>query len=224
MLETLDGIRMQTMKDLDLIVVDDCSSDNSVALITAWIEAHGNRFRKASVLRQDKMCGLSAARNRGFENAETEFVVPLDTGNIIYPSCLEKLVRALAPSRCAFAYCLIERFSQNPGQKDFPLMNLRQWDPSALGNGNYIDAMALFRKDAWRIAGKYNESLRLGWEDHDLWLKIARCNGSGLHVPQILAKHRPRPSSILSKGTNITDARKEMNEYLLQTYPEFFAK
>jgi GT2 family glycosyltransferase len=222
--ETLDSVRKQTIKDLDLIVVDDCSTDDSASVITAWMEEHGKRFRKATLFRQDKNSGLGAVRNQAFENAETKFVFPLDADNVIYPSCMEKLARALAASRCAFAYCILERFCQDIGQRGFPLMNLRQWDPSALGNGNYIDAMALIRKDAWRMAGKYEESLRLGWEDYELWLNIARCNGGGVHVPQILGRYRVHRSSMLNKVSNTTASQKKLSKYLRETYPEFFAK
>ena len=222
--DVLNGIREQTIKDLDLIVVDDCSSDGSAGIAKAWMEEHGERFRRATLFRQDKTCGSAAVRNQGFENAETEFVFPLNADYGIYPSCLEKLARALASSGCAFAYCFIERHGQDSDQKGLPLMNLRQWDPSVLGNGSYIDALALFRRDAWRLAGKYNESLPPGWEDYDFWLKIARCNGSGVHVPQILAKYRAHGSSMTTKASTARDSKKKLSEYFRETYPEFFAK
>jgi GT2 family glycosyltransferase len=71
------------------------------------------------------------------------------------------------------------------------------WDPKRLRKGNYIDAMSLIRTDALRRLGGYTNERRLfGWEDFDLWCRIAEDGGEGLLVPQILARYRASASSM----------------------------
>lgn len=222
--EALESVHSQTLAEIDLIIVDDASTDNSAQVVTAWLEEHHKRFSKATFFQQSKNSGLSVVRNLGFAQARTEFVFPLDADNMIYPHCLEKMARALSGSRCAFAYCIIERFGSAGEHRDFPLFHLRQWEPASLADGNYIDAMSLFRKQTWEAAGGYTEPHRYGWEDYEMWFKIARINGSGLHIPQILARYRVHNASMLNTVTNVSDAQELLRRYLRDTYPEFFAK
>ena len=222
--EALDSVRAQTLSSIDLIVIDDASTDDSSGVVTAWLKEHHERFCRAILLRQVRNSGLSVVRNLGFQTARTEFVFPLDADNMIYPTCLEKMTRALADSRCAFAYCIIERFGPTADHVDFPLIHLRQWEPSALAESNYIDAMSLFRKQTWEAAGRYTEPHRYGWEDYEMWFKVARINGRGLHIPQILARYRVHSASMLNTVTNESHAQGVLRPYLRETYPEFFAK
>lgn len=222
--ETLDSVAMQTIADLDVVVVDDCSTDDSAAVACKWMEEHAARFRRATVLRHLVNGGLAATRNTGFGNCDTEFVLPLDADNLLFPTCLAKLRRSLASSRAAFGYCLVERFLTPAGEVPEPfLMHLHPWRPEVLGKGNKIDAMVLHRTSAWRQAGGYSLSMPCqGWEDYELWFRIARMGGHGLHVPQILARYRVHGGSMLHTLTNTGRNAESLVTYLRSTYPEFY--
>lgn len=222
--ETLDSVVGQTIADLDVIVVDDCSTDDSATVASRWMEAHGARFRRAMVLRHAVNGGLAATRNTGFGKAETEFVFPLDADNLLYPTCLGKLTQSLAQSRAAFAYCLVERFLTPAGEVPEPaLLHLHQWRPEMLGSGNKIDAMVLHRRSVWLEAGGYSLTMPCqGWEDYELWFRIARMGGYGLHVPQILARYRVHGGSMLHTLTNTGKNAESLVAYLRSHYPEFY--
>jgi len=222
--ETLDSVARQTIKDLEVILVDDCSKDDSAAVACRWLEAHSTRFRRAMVVRHLVNGGLAASRNTGFGKADTEFVFPLDADNLLYPTCLAKLTQSLAHSRAAFAYCLIERFLTPSGEVPDPaLLHLHQWSPETLGNGNKIDAMVLHRMSAWLRTGGYSLTMPCqGWEDYELWFRIARTGGYGLHVPQILARYRVHGGSMLHTLTNTRRNAESLVAYLRNAYPEFY--
>ena len=222
--EALDSVASQTLADLDVIVVDDCSTDDSAAVASRWMEEHAARFRRAMVLRHLVNGGLAATRNTGFGHGDTEFVLPLDADNLLLPTCLAKLTRSLASSRAAFAYCLVERFLTPAGEVPEPfLMHVHPWRPEVLGKGNKIDAMVLHRVSAWRQAGGYSLSMPCqGWEDYELWFRIARMGGHGLHVPQILARYRVHGGSMLHTLTNTGRNAASLVAYLRSTYPEFY--
>ena len=222
--ETLDSVAAQTVRNLDVIVIDDCSTDDSAEVARCWMTEHASRFRKAVLLRHIANAGLAATRNTGFARGMTEFIFPLDADNLLYPTCLQKLTESLAHSRAAFAYCLVERFLTPPGAVPAPLlMHLHPWHPDTLHIGNKIDAMVLHRRSVWKEAGGYSLSMpRQGWEDYDFWFKIARLGGYGLHVPQILARYRVHAESMLHTVTNENAGIEVLRVHLRKTYPEFF--
>lgn len=222
--EALDSAAVQTIGDLDVVVVDDCSTDNSAAVACRWMTEHSARFRRAVVLRHLVNGGLATTRNTGFSQSKTEFVFPLDADNMLYPTCLKKLTRSLVDTRAAFAYCIVERFLTPHGEVPPPyLMHLHPWLPDALSSGNRIDAMVLLRMSAWEKVGGYSLTMPCpGWEDYDFWFKIARMGGYGLHVPQILARYRVHVSSMLHTVTNKTKNIELLLTYLRDTYPEFY--
>ncbi len=222
-LEAFESIRAQTLSALDLVVVDDCSTDDSLTVARSWLESHSNRFGRAELLRNARNSGLARTRNLAFRRAATEFVFPLDPDNSLYPSCLEKLHRSLQSSRAAFAYCLLERFGDQSALGENCLMHVRPWNPAELSGGNWIDAMVLWRKANWQQLGGYSESMpRPGWEDYDLWFKLARAKGYGLQVMQILARYRVHPASMLRTLTDREDSRAALRAHIQTTYPEFF--
>ena len=57
-LETLDSIYNQTYQNLELIVSDDCSTDNTVGICREWIEAHKKRFVRTELLTVEKNTGV----------------------------------------------------------------------------------------------------------------------------------------------------------------------
>jgi glycosyltransferase involved in cell wall biosynthesis len=216
--ECLESVRAQTLEDLDLIVVDDCSTDGGGDEVVRWLETAGERFNRYRLLRHAQNEGLASARNAAFAHARTEFVFVLDADNVLYPRCVQQLVTALRLSQADFAYCYVEKFGEAVG-----LHNVRAWDPARLHSGNAIDAMVLLRRSVWEAVGGYSRDMpSAGWEDFDLWFRIARNGGWGVQVPEILARYRVHGQSMLANITNPNADR--LWEYLRSTYPEFFPK
>ena len=212
----LESVRSQTLKDLDLIVVDDCSDDGSVTVVIDWLEKNETAFRDVLLIRNKSNQGLPYARNTAFAHARTDFVFVLDADNLLYPRCLERLLAAMNHCDASFAYCLLEKFGEETG-----IGNTKPWNPVALQQGNFIDAMVLHRKDAWEEAGGYATDMpAMGWEDFDLWFRIARVGGWGVQIPEILARYRVRRSSMLHTITN-PNADK-LWAYLRAKHPESF--
>jgi hypothetical protein len=100
------------------------------------------------------------------------------------------------------------------------LLGSQPWEPTRLRWGNYIDALALLRRDELVALGGYTEDIRLyGWEDYDLWCRAAAHGLRGVHVPEILARYASGEHSMLSL-TNIDDT--EARALLRLRYPAVF--
>jgi glycosyltransferase involved in cell wall biosynthesis len=78
----------QTYQDIEIILVDDCGQDNSMAVAQQIIDNHPNGY-KARVLKHEHNRGLSAARNTGTKEAGGEYVYYLDSDDEITPYCIE---------------------------------------------------------------------------------------------------------------------------------------
>ena len=204
--DALESVRAQTLRELDLIVVDDASTDNSLPVALEWAQHNAERFNRLLVLRNRDNTGLGPSRNVGFDAADTSFVFPLDADNQLLPECCECLLAALRGTDVAFAYPTIQKFGD-----ELVLMSNMPYEPVRFVAGNFIDAMALVSKEAWASVGGY-ENVRFGWEDYDFWCRLAEHGLRGTWVGQTLAKYRVHASSMLRATTE----RPENKQLLLQ--------
>lgn len=195
--EALDSVANQTLASLELIVVDDRSTDASLQVARDWLERHANRFVSAVLLRNTRNQGLPLTRNVGFARAEAPFVFPLDADNTLGPDCLRLLADRLGSSRCSATHPTVQRFG------DCTIRQVAQpWSPDRLKFGNYIDAMALLRKSAWAHAGGYTKGGFVGWEDFELWCKFVEAGLWSDPVPEAEAGYRVHGGSMLHTHTN----------------------
>jgi glycosyltransferase involved in cell wall biosynthesis len=192
-LQALDSVREQTWQPLRLMVMDSASTDGSLALAEQWVQQHADRFGCVEVGRlKTNSGGPGRPRNQAVTQAQTNFFLPLDADNMLYPRCIERLWESLSASSAAFAYPILEKFGRETG-----LLGTDPWSPAYLAQGNYIDALALIRTSAWAEVGGYTEDPRLlGLEDYDLWLNFAKGKKWGVQVPEILARYRVRSDSM----------------------------
>jgi glycosyltransferase involved in cell wall biosynthesis len=194
--ETLDSVAGQTLDGLELIVVDDCSTDDSLDMARDWLAAHADRFVSATLLRTVTNQGLALTRNAGFAAAEAPFVFPLDADNTLEPDCLRLLLERLEHSPASAAHPTLQHFGEATKRKP-----ACAWDPARLRRGNYIDAMALIRKAAWAHAGGYVKGDFIGWEDYELWCRFVEHGFWSLAVPEAVAGYRVHHGSMLRATT-----------------------
>ncbi len=214
--EALDSVSAQTLEALDLVVVDDGSADGSVALLLDWAERNRMRFNRLRILRTARNAGLGGARNLVFDQAETPWIMVLDSDNRLQPAACVRLLEALdAEPLAAFAYPLIRQF----GARD-ELMGEASFDPFQLASGNYIDAMAMIAKWAWAAAGGYYVRRdAMGWEDFTLWCRLVELGQFGLAVPEELAGYRVHPGSMVNAITEQAANKTLMVEFVETRHP-----
>jgi glycosyltransferase involved in cell wall biosynthesis len=193
--ETLDSVHAQTAPLIELVIVDDASTDDSLELCRRWLQVHSARFTRAVLLKHEANAHLCHARNTAAQYASAESIFILDADNVLYPRCLDRSLEALAHTDAWFTYSILEVFGASSG-----FIGNYPWNPKRLANGNYIDAMALIRRERLIQVSGYEEMS--GWEDFDLWCKFHEAGGSGLHIPEVLARYRTHLRSMLRTLTN----------------------
>jgi glycosyltransferase involved in cell wall biosynthesis len=193
--EAIGSVAASDFTEKELVIVDDASTDRSRDVVKAALASHPGLT--ATLILRGSNQGLPSARNLGIEHARGDCVFILDADNAIYPHCLSRLLAALdADPDAAFAYGILEVFESS---RHVGLESWRDWDPERLRYGNYVDAMAMIRRDVLTAVGGYTTDPRLfGWEDFALWCTLAERGWRGIRVPEIVARYRKALLSMLS--------------------------
>jgi len=195
--EALESMKSQTVLNLSIVIVNDCSTDSSEAVALKWLKKNEDRFHQCLLVRNAFNYGLATTRNIGLSHVTSEFVFMLDADNIAYPSAIEKLLKACRQAKAQGAYSQLEIFgdAQDVG---FAFT----WSKQSFMRGNYVDAMALLRTSALRAVGGYDLFEVAGWEDYDVWCKFVDMGYEAVFVPQILCRYRVHDKSMLRSHTN----------------------
>lgn len=210
-IETLDSIIASRDVAIEIVIIDDASTDQSVAVVHSWMDRHAEV--PVLLLTRAANQGLTRARNLAIDHARADLVMIMDADNLVYPTCLRRLADTLdAAPDAVFAYSTLEAFGADPG-----LRSAQGWHVPWLCDANYIDAQAMIRRSALeRFDGYRVDDTMYGWEDWDLWLRIAAAGEHGVHVAQMLGRYRTQGGSMVSL-TNL--AAGDLRAGLVARYP-----
>jgi glycosyltransferase involved in cell wall biosynthesis len=192
--ESVVAAATPTSPVVEVVVVDDHSTDDSLDVATALVDEMG--WFPITVVARAANGGLPVARNTGFAAARGRYVLALDADNLVYPNAIRVLTAhlATAPDDVIAAYGLLERFDERGA---IGLTSHLPWDVDLLVHGAYIDAMALVRRAAWAELGGYASDPAIhGWEDYDLWLAAAERGWRADLVGSIVGRYREQPGSM----------------------------
>lgn len=103
--DTLESIKAQTYKNFEIIVVDDCSQDNSVQAIERFIQ--DNQDLKITLIKNDKNIGQMGSMIRGLKEARGQFVSFIDSDDVLLPEYAAQHIRVHLETSIAFTSCQI---------------------------------------------------------------------------------------------------------------------
>jgi glycosyltransferase involved in cell wall biosynthesis len=204
--EAIESCLNQTVKPLEIIVVDDGSTDGSLQI------ARGYEPYVKVVSQVNK--GLASARNTGIMWATGDFVLPLDSDDILLENCIEKIesnikdtnADIIAPSFKNFGLDNSEIILGNPTLEDFK-------------SANRIGYCSAIKREALLAIGGYSPRMIFGAEDYHLWFNLLSRGYKLGTIPEVLWLYRVKEQSMW------TETAKHKDEYMAQIindFPEVF--
>ena len=203
-ISALESVFHQTYNNIELIIVDDASIDGGEASTYNWLQLNYLRFKRTLLLQHHLNSGLAATRNTALEASESEWSFILDADNCLEPEALTLCIAIAQTSsyEVAVIHPLVELRSEGrvAGQQNQTLITRKTWQNQLFKHGNYIDAMALIRREHWKRVNGYAH-IPGGWEDYDFWCKLIEAGFQGVMCPQRLGIYNQHTSSMQAKFT-----------------------
>jgi glycosyltransferase involved in cell wall biosynthesis/predicted O-linked N-acetylglucosamine transferase (SPINDLY family) len=186
------SVLAQTYHDFEVIVIDDGSTDESLAVARQLTAEHGTGGKLRVFHLED--VGPSAARSFGIGQARGRYVLPLDADDRIAPDFLARTVPLLDDdSKLGFAYVDTVYFGETEQRCHQP-----EYDFARLCAANFISYCSLIRRAAFEAVSGYDPSNWGYYEDWDLWLRLGQAGWFGRHIAEPLFFYRQHFATSLS--------------------------
>lgn len=211
--KAIESCLAQTYSNIELIVVDDCSTDNTAKIVKDYIgQDHRVRY-----WRNEKNLKLPGALNKGFELSQGQLLTWTSDDNLYSPEAIRVMVEELkANPRSDIAYS-----SYSFIDKDGKVVDSFNYEPEFLLYKCVVGACFLYTRKVHDTVGKYDED-KFRMEDYDFWLRAAeRFSFHFINKPSLY--YYRKHSASLTAGIYSDD--KVFNEYkenYIGTFRSFF--
>lgn len=210
--ETIKSVLASTYPSLEIIVVDDGSTDDSALSLARWQNLFPEKIRTLYQCNQ----GPSIARNNGIYQAKGTYILALDSDDKIHENYISEAVEKFERNpELKLVYCEAEKFGAKNEHWKLPSFSLE-----ALALDNMIFVSALFKKSDWEKVGGFDPRFNWGWEDWEFWIHLLKSGGQVEKIPAVRFYYRIRKGS-RRKSTN-QEGKKMTIQLLNSKHPEFF--
>lgn len=196
--ECLDSVISQTYRNIEIIVVDDGSTDNSLAVLSGYLDSIS--------LTKTSNKGASSARNLGISLARGEFIAFLDSDDVWKPRKLELQINKIDNDNCDIVYCSSREYF---GESKFGDLHLAKYEGNVYHLYRKYPARAivvqgcsgaLIRKSVFHLSGNFDESFIGAAEDWDFFRRCSRVASIGF-LSEVLVYYRKHGSGITARPT-----------------------
>jgi glycosyltransferase involved in cell wall biosynthesis len=213
--ESLLSVLNQSYSNWECFIVNDGSPDNTEEVAQKWCKKD-ERFK---YLKKENG-GLSSARNAGIKISKGEFILPLDADDIIHHDYLQKTVPVLKENgKLAIVSCYSIFFENNINNIVHELKPVGTTVHAILFENELI-ATSLYRKKCWDEVGGYDESMKKGFEDWEMWLSITKQGWEYNIVEENLFFYRKSKASMLID--TLENHREANMEYLMLKHKDLY--
>lgn len=237
-METLESISHLTWKEIELIITDDCSTDDTVERCRDWLKQNGQRFLSTRVITSDINTGVSANANRGLKAATCEWIKFLAGDDTFEPGYMTDNMDYIAANpdiKVLFSGVNLYRdtfekknFVESFPGKMFPYSLMwpersaeSQYRMLLMADRIHFTPSAFINRETLLSVGGFDEKFRAA-EDYSLWLNLTR-NGIKLHyMEKVTLNYRMHIRALNNTGvTHLINPNyfKEESFRRVYTYP-----
>lgn len=205
--EALNSVLSQTYKNIELLIADDCSPDNSKSVIENWLKNHP----EVIFMSNPTNIGNTKTFNKLLALAKGEYIIDLAADDVLLPDCVEKQLSAFENptfENVGVVYGNAEIISETNAHLDYYYdinENGRIINPPPSGNiylsvlGQYnkiCSVSSMVKREVYDKLGGYDE--HLAYEDLDLWIRASRIYNFEF-IPDVLIQKRELATSLGSQ-------------------------
>jgi alpha-1,3-rhamnosyltransferase len=227
----LASVCAQTYAELELVLIDDGSQDDTLEVARRYLEPYRDRFRRIVLERQENQ-GVSAASNAVIAACQGEWVHLLGSDDVLHPDKVARIQRAIADWNCP-DLALVHADADTIDEHGRPVARRRQklrpapgpdreaWRVLFLGDNFVINPTVALRRDAFLAVGGFDRKLAL--EDIDCWLRLSARHAIA-RVPEVLASYRKHPGNTLRRRVRMLGAQFHTFGKFLAEHPGLIAE
>jgi alpha-1,3-rhamnosyltransferase len=210
-IETLESAKAQTYPNIELIISDDCSKDNTIEICRQWLNENNERFIRTELITIEKNTGISPNCNRGFKAARGEWVKPIAGDDILLPECISTFLDYINKyPDFSFLFSDMEIFGSE--KTTYKKNNARIWTDRSvksyenhttareqlkklLISNNVSSASAIYKRETFNLVGGFDEEIKL-LEDYPFWINVSKKGYLIVSIKERLVSYRLNESSV----------------------------
>ena len=202
--QAIDSVLSQTYQNFELLVVDDCSKDDSLHLITQKAQSD----KRIRIIALEKNAGVANARNVGIREAEGKYIALLDNDDLWTADKLERQI-AIAEKGADIVYCSYDFIDEKNNEIKKPFIVPKQTNFNKMLTSSVISCSTSFIKTELMQAHPFDPAFY--HEDYVLWMELLRVCPTAYGDEKVLMHYRQVTGSRSNKKGNA--AKERWNTY-----------
>lgn len=216
-LETLDSIYNQSYQNIELVISDDCSKDDTVKICREWIAKHNDRFERTIIIANERNKGTSANMNTLHHELRGVWMKGIAGDDVLLPSCIEDCMNYVKEHDAVQWLvgktkkyidniredCLVKEDHLYTPKRLSALNGSLEEQRRAIVDYSFIEAPAMFMKtEIIGSVGGYNEEYRL-IEDWPMHLKLLNAGIKCYFLDKYLVGYRQSANSVFNINSKL---------------------
>lgn len=211
---SLETFAPQTFQSFEVVIVDDCSTDNSLEIARSFADD----WKGIRVYRNEKNVGTAETLNAGIRKAYGKYIAILSADDMMETTRLEKLYRLIETNQHSLVYDSVMRFANGKRGEE---LKLAHYDFDRLLWRNCVPAGTMFAKSAWQEVGGYPSMMRDGREDWAFAVALGAFGYCGISINEPLYLYRrEQQNRTLRNGTG--EWRNTFLGRMQETFPNLY--
>ena len=189
--KTIESVLNQTYKNWELLIVDDCSTDDTDEIVSKYND------KRIVYLKNEKNSGAAISRNRALRNAKGKWIAFLDSDDLWHPTKLEKQIKFMKKNGHFFSYTSYEEIDENDVVNGVKVTGPKKITKMGMYRYCWPGCLTVMY-DAEKV-GKIQIADIKKNNDYAMWLKVIK-KADCYHYDKVLAQYRKRSGSISNHG------------------------
>lgn len=212
--DCLESAYNQTMQPHEIIVINDGSTDNTREIAERYMFKQFPGMESPVRVINQVNKGLSSARNTGIMNATGDYVLPLDSDDMLKDDAIEKLTSAINETNADIIAPSFQEFGLNERE-----VILSQFTIDDLKVANRLPYFCAIKRSRLQEVGGYSPRMKWGYEDYHMWFNLFSVGCNVTFIQKVLAMYRVKENSMIHESNEHAE---ELHAQIRKDFPEIF--